>query len=276
MNKILKDIVSYLDHLNTDCKLNVTIHFSEEKLHWFSTESFSALLPYNAHKNLYCALVKKNNWQACAQCQKKIIKKRIDGDWFCGTCHAGVYEYVRQIVEDGTVVGFVSVSGYRRPADRDRSPEVSSWEKYLSDRDIPIKLCESTIPPLCRMFELLFTYPAEEESNDDYNKILQFINERNGRTTLEELCESLGRSKSHVSHLFNDKHGTTLRNYCNELKLKYAKKLLATTDMPITEIAFDAGYNDVSYFILLFKERYRITPLKYRKQSSAEERENKN
>ena len=56
-----------------------------------------------------------------------------------------------------------------------------------------------------------------------------------------------------------------LRNYCNNLKLEDAKNLLSKTDIPITEIAFDVGFNDVSYFIQLFKNKFSTTPLKYRK-----------
>lgn len=268
MYRMLRDIVAYLEYLNSVCGLSTTVHFSEQKLRWFSDQAFSMLLPYNVHQNLYCTQVKKENWNACTQSQRKVIGKKCENHRFCGTCYAGVCEYICQIIENEAVVGFISVSGYRKPSGKVRSIDVSSWEKNLSEKEIPLALCEAVIPPLCRMFQLLFTYPMEQSANDDYNRILQFIHEQNGQTTLDELCDRFVRSRSYISHLFNEKCGMTLRAYCNDLKLDYAKKLLASTEASITEIALDVGYNDVSYFITLYKKRYGMTPLKFRKQQS--------
>ena len=268
MYRLLENIVSYLAYLNDECGLSTTVHFSEQKLCWFSKNAFTMLLPYNVHNNPYCALVKKKNWSKCTYSQKKVINKYCSGHSFCGTCYAGVYEYVYQIVEDGNVVGFIAVSGYRKSDGRQRCMDRESWEANLIDRELPLKKIDVLIPPLARMFELLFTYPKEEGGSDDFNLILQYINERNGQVMLDELCEQFNRSKSYISHLFNEKCNTTLRNYCNGLKLEYAKRMLTSTSVPITEIALDAGYNDVSYFIVLFKEKYGMTPLKYRKQTA--------
>ena len=58
----------------------------------------------------------------------------------------------------------------------------------------------------------------------------------------------------------------SLPAYCNDLKLEYARALLGREDYPITSVALDAGYNDVSYFIQKFKEKFGITPLQYRKR----------
>ena len=42
-------------------------------------------------------------------------------------------------------------------------------------------------------------------------------------------------------------------------------QLLQDTDLPITEIALQSGYQNVSYFIRSFKKTYEVSPLKYRK-----------
>ena len=59
----------------------------------------------------------------------------------------------------------------------------------------------------------------------------------------------------------------TIKEYCNNLKLEDARKLLAETNFSVTEIAYDSGFNDVSYFISLFKEKYGTSPLKFRNKS---------
>ena len=83
--------------------------------------------------------------------------------------------------------------------------------------------------------------------------------------TTEEMCIR-DRSRSYISHMFKSRCGVTIRAYCNRLKLEDAKNLLGKTDLPITEIALNVGFGDVSYFIRLFRERFSMTPLQYRKE----------
>ena len=48
--------------------------------------------------------------------------------------------------------------------------------------------------------------------------------------------------------------------------LEHVKQLLQDTDIPVTEIAMQSGYQNVSYFIRSFKKTYGVSPLKYRKK----------
>ena len=49
-------------------------------------------------------------------------------------------------------------------------------------------------------------------------------------------------------------------------QLEHAKQLLQDTDIPVTEIAMQSGYQNVSYFIRSFKKTYGVSPLKSRKK----------
>lgn len=267
MEEILDNIVSYLEFLNTQQGFSATVHFTEKTVSRFPESLFRRLLPYNVHMNPYCALVKKDRWDTCVASQREVQNMEYRGG-FCRTCHAGVREYVHQIRSGGEILGYVSVSGFRCAGTQVPPEDRKCWEENLSPEPVPQDRCQVLVPPLCRMFELLFTFPTAKENRDEYNLILQYINERHGQITLEELGTHFGRSRSYISHLFNERCSMTLRAYCNELKLNYAKKLLTTTEVPVTEVALDAGYNDVSYFIVLFRERFGETPLRYRKQLS--------
>lgn len=276
MQELLCDITDYMEYLHKECGLQVSVHFCDEKLRILPESVFSRLLPYNIHRNPYCGLVKKSHWKSCMKSQQKILKKAVDRVCFCGTCYAGVDEYIRYIMERDaagkrTVAGYVAVSGYRAPQPSGKEFDLDSWKRDLTPEEIPQKFCDTVIPPLCHMFELLFAYPMENGSGDEYRQILQFINERHGQVTQEELCQQFGRSKSYISHMFNERCGMTLRAYCNDLKLEYARMRLQNLYVPVTDIAMDVGYNDVSYFIQLFKEKYDMTPLKYRKLCGGKE-----
>lgn len=52
--------------------------------------------------------------------------------------------------------------------------------------------------------------------------------------------------------------------YLNYYRLERASYLLTSTDLPVTQVAMDCGFNDLSYFIRSFKKYRGITPKKYR------------
>lgn len=261
MQRLMENIISYLDYLEQELRLCVSVHFSNRKLRVFPKELFSQLLPYNVHKNPYCCLVKKDHWNQCIDTQQKILGLPPCSKMLCCTCHAGVREYLFQIMESDQVAGYVAVSGYL--GEDPQHPDGAT--RHLCQTPPPTDFLEAVIPPLCRMFELLFTYPMEDMQGE-LHLMLQFLHERHGQVTLEELCSQFNRSKSYVSHLFNEQCGMSLPAYCNDLKLDYSRLLLGQADTPITSVAMDVGYNDVSYFIQKFKEKFGMTPLQYRKR----------
>ena len=63
-----------------------------------------------------------------------------------------------------------------------------------------------------------------------------------------------------------DDNGYDISDYITHLRLEHAKQLLQDTDIPVTEIAMQSGYQNVSYFIRSFKKTYGVSPLKYRKK----------
>jgi AraC-like DNA-binding protein len=111
----------------------------------------------------------------------------------------------------------------------------------------------------------LFVARRESKEPSEISRIKKYIAENIPNVTLDGISKELGRSTSYISHVFKKNTGRSIRAYCNELKLFEAQKLLTSTDLSVTEIAFDAGFEDTAYFIRLFRETYGITPNKYRK-----------
>lgn len=266
MKDILSNILSYLDYLNNDCKLRVSIHFDQDIFHRLPRQIVSALLPYNCHTNAYCIMAKSLNHHKCLLNQKQLLTACQKGNAFCSVCHAQVYEYIYPVSKNDSAVGFIAVSGYRPT-----SPTAGAilnrelWENALNPQ-LPLALCDAVIPPLCMMTEQLLSAHLRE-SCDEYHLILQYLNEYHTNITLTDLTKHFNRSASHISHLFKKENGMSIRAYCNDLKLEDAKKLLLQTDSPVTEIAFDVGFHDASYFIFLFKQRFGLSPLQYRRKT---------
>lgn len=51
----------------------------------------------------------------------------------------------------------------------------------------------------------------------------------------------------------------------NEYRINHASKLLTSSSMPISEISYDSGFNNLSYFNRVFKSAYNLTPREFRK-----------
>ena len=112
----------------------------------------------------------------------------------------------------------------------------------------------------------LFTKLEKNEHTNMQKEILAYIQEHyTEKITLAVLAEEFHLSEKYMSHYFVEHFRLPFSNYVVHLRLSYAKQLLETTDEPITEVALQAGFTNVSYFIRAFKTAYGMPPLKYRK-----------
>ncbi len=73
-----------------------------------------------------------------------------------------------------------------------------------------------------------------------------------------------GRSPQHVSRTLRKHTGKTPSEWVNIVRLEYAAAQLMTTTREIQEIALDCGYDSLSYFYMLFKTSYGMSPRHYR------------
>ena len=86
-----------------------------------------------------------------------------------------------------------------------------------------------------------------------------------GKISLKEFGEQFHLSEKYISRYFKEHFHIALSQYVTYLRLEHAKQLLQDTDIPITEVAMQSGYQNVSYFIRSFKKAYGVSPLKYKK-----------
>ncbi|WP_111978803.1 AraC family transcriptional regulator [Algibacillus agarilyticus] len=84
---------------------------------------------------------------------------------------------------------------------------------------------------------------------------------------LKDLAERSHLSVSALERRFKKHLAKTPTQFINEVRLKSARWLLLETDTPISEIAFDTGFSDHSYFTKQFKRYFGIHPSKMREQA---------
>lgn len=110
----------------------------------------------------------------------------------------------------------------------------------------------------------------ERKRNSDYNLFemaKQYLTENyNREITLEDLAHKTGFSTNYFSKLFKTKVGKTFVQYKSELKIQKAMELLEKPEKSVTEVSLDVGFNDLTYFIRVFKEYTSLTPNEYKKK----------
>ncbi|MCG7377858.1 PocR ligand-binding domain-containing protein [Paenibacillus sp. ACRSA] len=113
----------------------------------------------------------------------------------------------------------------------------------------------------------LKTSPNEAEStNPVLQPAFEYIHShKSEQVSLKHMAELCHLSPSYFSRLFAKETGENFTTYLAKLKIKWAKQLLEITDMPVSQISDELGFNESGYFIKIFKKFEEITPALYRK-----------
>jgi AraC-like DNA-binding protein len=85
--------------------------------------------------------------------------------------------------------------------------------------------------------------------------------------SLEEYAKLCHRSLSSFKREFQAQFHESPGKWLLQRRLDHSAKLLLNSQMNVTEIAFESGFEDVSHFSRVFKERFGVPPLSYRQDS---------
>lgn len=96
--------------------------------------------------------------------------------------------------------------------------------------------------------------------------ILYTLNNFRSKLTLSETAAHIGLSSSYLSSMFPAEAGMTFKEYLNSLRFEYAKKLLIFSDMNVSEICFESGFEDYANFLRRFKKHFGLPPGQFRRR----------
>lgn len=104
----------------------------------------------------------------------------------------------------------------------------------------------------------------------NHNNVITLIeNEYQNPLTLDDLSKASGMSPKYFCRFFHEMINKTPIEYLNYYRIEIACEKLLATELSITEIALNCGFNDVSYFIKTFKKHKGVTPKQYLKPLKA-------
>lgn len=85
-----------------------------------------------------------------------------------------------------------------------------------------------------------------------------------GLPTVQYIAETLNVSTKYLSSLLKGLTGQSTQQHIHDKLIDKAKEKLSTTDLSISEIAYELGFEHLQSFSKLFKEKTKLSPLKFR------------
>lgn len=195
-------------------------------------------------------------------------------------CHAGLVEAVIPLHENEKIIGYLMFGQITDNPDKDNLyRNIENWnQKYGLDADalkngiaaVPYKSAEQILAA-AKIMEACTSYIIYKEliipENDKiFEAAKKYIEEHlDEDISIEDLCLKLNVGRTRLYEIFRNEHAAGISKYIMRRKMHRAKKLLKTTDLPISEISSSVGFSDYNYFSKVYKKTYGKSPRHYRK-----------
>ncbi len=119
--------------------------------------------------------------------------------------------------------------------------------------------------------EINFQYDKTDVVNQkdkDEEAIFGFItsNYSKEELTIIDIQQAIGIHERKISGIIKNKTDLNFKQFLNKLRISEAKRLLSTTNLQISEIAFKVGYSNASHFNRVFKSLENCSPNDFRKE----------
>lgn len=143
--------------------------------------------------------------------------------------------------------------------------EKSLNENEIFEADSSYQLREKMEQYLERMMAFL----EKQNQNPNYYAVYQvktYLQEHCSESAdIEKLAAEVGLSPNYLRSLFKEATGKTILEYNTEMRLQRAAELLKDKKNKVREVSLAVGYENVSYFGVVFQKRFGVTPNEYRK-----------
>lgn len=104
---------------------------------------------------------------------------------------------------------------------------------------------------------------------EQIKKALRYIHENYMKNvTLEQLAAEAEMAPKYFCRVFREITGRTPIDYLNYYRIECAGELLCASQESVTEVALSCGFDDLSYFVRLFKKYKGVSARVYKKQHS--------
>lgn len=121
--------------------------------------------------------------------------------------------------------------------------------------------------------EILRAIDSYDENTDvsgegNIPAILGYIRKHQNSVTLEKLAAEFHYNKVYLGKLIKSKTGMNYNEILNQFRIHRGSEMLRHTELSISEIAKECGYNSLDHFTRTFRKIKGISPLSFRKEKN--------
>jgi len=263
------DLGTFLDALVCGTNLHISVVFTGRP----GSNIMRRGKHHVVHKKPVCAAMRKTQegYSSCVRCRmaaQKYVSRH--GKPLSGYCIKGVYEYCAPVTFRGETVAVIFIGNiYTGEPEqlmrfgKSLTPELLKTMEYKYTKADCIRTARVVNDFICLLAEQYGM--GEVDHNGLSDSVKHYIRENyTYNFSLTDLAEIFGYNAKYLGRVFKSRTGTTVNAYCNTLRIAEAKRLLLETEMRITEIALEVGFNNISYFNYVFTRETGMSPSDYR------------
>lgn len=217
-----------------------------------------------------CNYADRRSFQKCEKANSLLLYK----------CHAGLVEAIMPLHENEKIIGYLMFGQITdNPNKTDLLEKIPLWNEAYNINSAQLKnginaityKTDEEIKAAAKIMEACTSFIVYKELIvPDNNKILEsvkaYIEDHLGESIeIQQLCDKFGIGRTKLYEIFRKELKTGVSKYILRRRLHKAKKLLKTTELTISEIAYNVGFSDYNYFSRVYKKQYGKSPKQYRK-----------
>lgn len=231
----------------------------------------------------FCRFIKsskKGNLRCFLSDKKICMEAAKTGKPATHCCHAGLIDTAVPIKFKDTVMGYMMfgqvssetdtrLKGTLKKLSKDLNLDYNDLVESYNDLD---HYNEDKITAAANILKMATRYIWLSEYieigyNTTASQIDDFIRTHiSENLSIKTICDDFGISKNKLYEISHEWFNMSIGDYISSVRIKEAKRLLCSTDYPISQIGAMVGVNDYNYFTKFFKMHVGTPPLKYRKE----------
>lgn len=142
--------------------------------------------------------------------------------------------------------------------------EIEHISDTFKNSEHPAEICECILTLFNRLIRASNSLSVDTVKNDVHNQNLRKVilwteQNYNSKVSLEDAAHLIGYEKHYFCNKFKSLTGISYINYVNNLRIQYACELFAN-GCSVSVACEQCGFNNLSYFIKLFKKTTGVTP----------------
>lgn len=264
----LINLYDLIKHIEYGTNLHISIlffgHYGNDIFH----------LPHNhtIHSSPVCNAMKSmpNGLKKCFKCRNMAIAKaRKTKESFGGICINGVYEFVHPVFLNNDILCIIFIGNIMN-----NNKKTECFPPQLIDtmeHDFSFEKSNDLATFMENYIRMMLPYISHNLSlkkSSLIENIKNYIKENTySKNNISEIADIFHYNAKYIGQLFKKETGISFNEYVNIIRLEQAKILLSESDKTILSIAFEIGFNSVSYFNRVFKSHFYVTPKEYRKMA---------